>query len=266
MKPRKPVLITLILVSALAAAGCARGSSTDSESSLPSTAGDASAPSRSAAEALLDRSIEFHDPEGSWGRDIVRLAWNGTGAEGEERSVFEIAVFPDGGTFEMSGRYRGSAIEYATAGETMTVSVDGSAEVDDETRESLRLARDGGMFWRDYYSYLAGLPMKLRDPGAIVDPEPISTEFMGRAVDAIRVTYDPEVGGDTWYFYFDPDSAELVGCRFYHDEAANDGEYIVFDDLIEADGLRIPQRRRWYVNADDAFLGEDVIESLTLGG
>lgn len=221
---------------------------------------------QSAADSLLARSIEFHDPQGRWGRDTVRLAWNGTGAQGEERSVFDISIFPDGGTFEMSGRYRGSAIEYATRAGRMTTRVEGSADVDDETRENLRLARDGGMFWRDYFSYLAGLPMKLRDPGTIIDPEPISTEFMGRPVDAVRVTYDPEVGGDTWYFYFDPDSAELVGCRFYHDEAANDGEYIVFEGLIEAGGMRIPRKRSWYVNADDRFLGDDLIERLEVGG
>ena len=187
------------------------------------------------------------------------------GPEGEERNAFDISMSPDGATFEMSGRYRGSAIEYATAGESLRVAVDGSTEIDDQTLERLRLTRDGGMFWRDYFAYLAGLPMKLRDPGTILAPEPTSTEFLGRPVDSVRVTYDAEVGGDTWCFYFDPDTAELVGCRFYHDEAANDGEYIVFDGLIEADGLRIPQRRRWYVNADDRFLGEDVIESLVLG-
>ena len=40
------------------------------------------------AEALLSRSIEFHDPDGRWGRDAVRLAWKGTGPGGEERNAF----------------------------------------------------------------------------------------------------------------------------------------------------------------------------------
>ncbi len=265
MKPLEAVLAVVILA-VVAAAGCTgveghAGTAADGSS-------DAVAPSaapRSPAEELLARSIAFHDPERHWGRETAQLSWNGTGSEGEERSVFDISLFPDGGRFEMSGRYRGAAIEYATAGSTMTVRVDG-AEPDAETRERLRLDRDGGMFWRDYFGYLAGLPMKLRDAGTIIDPEPTSAQFMGRPVDSIRVTYDPEVGGDTWYFYFDPDSAELVGCRFYHDEAANDGEYIVFEGLIEAEEMRIPQKRNWYVNADDRFLGVDLIESLDVGG
>ncbi len=40
----------------------------------------------------------------------------------------------------------------------------------------------------------------------------------------------------------------------------------MFDGVIEAEGLRLPQSRRWYVNADDRFLGEDVIERVALGG
>lgn len=220
---------------------------------------------QSAAEALLARSIEFHDPQGRWGSRSVHLTWSGTGSEGEERVELEVSIFPDGSTFEMSGWYRGAALEYATKGSTFTARVDGSTEIDEETSDRLRLGRDGGMFWRDYFGFLAGLPMKLRDPGTIIDPEPASTAFMGREVESIRVTYDAEVGGDTWYFYFDPQSAALVGCRFYHDEAANDGEYIVLDGLIEADGMRLPQRRRWYVNADDDFLGEDVVTNLVLG-
>jgi len=28
--------------------------------------------------------------------------------------------------------------------------------------------------------------------------------------------------------------------------------------------MRLPQRRRWYVNADDDFLGEDVVTNLVV--
>ena len=35
----------------------------------------------------------------------------------------------------------------------------------------MRLDREDGMFWRSYYGFLAGLPMKIADPGARLDPE-----------------------------------------------------------------------------------------------
>jgi len=193
-----------VLTSVLGAQATAAVYGADRPARGPSRAVLSSPATQRRAEALLSRSIEFHDPEGRWGRDTIRLVWKGTGPEGEERNAFDISMSPDGATFEMSGRYRGSAIEYATAGESLTVAVDGSTEIDDPSRESLRLTRDGGMFWRDYFTYLAGLPMKLRDPGAILDPEPTSTEFSGRRLAdspaAPPIPYSPlnTTIGSTW--------------------------------------------------------------------
>jgi len=219
-----------------------------------------------AAEALLARSIAFHDPSGVWGRDPIELTWVGTGSEGEERVALDISLDPDGTTFSMTGRYRGSPIEYSATGTAYTVTVDGTTEPSEETLHRMRLDREDGLFWRSYFGFLAGLPMKLSDPGTHLDPEPADAEFDGRPVRAIRVTYDPEVGGETWYFYFDPGTHQLVGCRFYYDETLNDGEYIVLDDLIESGGLRLPRSRRWFTNAEGDFLGADEITRLDVAG
>lgn len=218
------------------------------------------------AGRLLARSIAFHDPEGSWGSRSLAIDWVGTDDGGEERVAVQLRLHPDGSTFELSGRYGGSEIRYRTRGDSVSATVDGESELTPETRRRMRLDREDGLFWRSYYGFLAGLPMKLRDPGARIDPEPIETEFMGSPVTAIRVSYDPNVGGDVWYFYFDPDTARLVGCRFHHDEAAGDGEYLVFEGLVEAAGLRLPRTRRWYMNVDDRFLGEDEIRGIAIVG
>ena len=55
-----------------------------------------------------------------------------------------------------------------------------------------------------------------------------------------------------------------MGCRFYHDESANDGEYITFEGLAEGGGLRLPRYREWYTNNGDRFLGSDEIRSVTV--
>ncbi len=216
------------------------------------------------AEALLDRSIAFHDPGALWGTRPYELRWVGTDADGAERVDVAFVLYPDQTRFELEGRYRGSALEYRTSGDTWSGSVDGSSDPSPEQREAMRLERENGLFWRSYFGFLAGLPMKLRDPGTHIDPETIPTTFVGKEALAIRVTYDPAVGADTWYFYFDPSTAALLGCRFFHDEAANDGEYLVFEGLIEADRLRLPRQRSWYVNADDRLLGTDEIRSLSV--
>ena len=218
----------------------------------------------SPAAQLVERSIAFHDPEGIWGSRAIDMAWFGTGSDGAERVSVELRFGVDERDFSLSGRYAGSRIEYEVSGEAWAATVDGESAPDEATLARMRLDREDGVFWRSYYGFLAGLPMKIGDPGARLDPEVAETTFEGRDVHAVRVTYDPEVGGDTWYFYFDPDTAELVGCRFYHDESANDGEYITFEGVAEGDGLRLPRYREWYTNAGDLFLGSDEIRSVTV--
>ena len=216
------------------------------------------------AEELLARAIAFHDPDSRWASHIFQLEWYGTGSDGSERVSVDLTLHPDGKQFKLNGRYQGSTLEYEADAEKWTASVDGVSDPSPEAREKMRLHREDGWFWRSYYAFLVGMPMKLRDPGTQIDPDPIPTTFQGHDVLALRVTYDQEVGTDTWYFYLDPETAQVVGCRFYHDEEANDGEYIVWEGLIESDGVRLPRHRRWYVNEDDRFLGTDEIRGMGL--
>ncbi|WP_425153902.1 DUF6503 family protein [Candidatus Palauibacter sp.] len=216
---------------------------------------------------LVARSVAFHDPDGVWGSEAISMSWVGTDGEGGERVAVNLRFGADERDFALSGRYRGSEIEYETTTDGWSATVDGVAEPDlpAADRESMRLQREDGMFWRSYYGFLAGLPMKIADPGAYIEPDVTETTFMDRPVQAVKVTYEPEVGGDTWYFYFDPGTAQLVGCRFYHDESANDGEYITFEGLAEGGGIRLPRLRAWYVNADGRHLGTDEVGEIRVG-
>lgn len=257
-RPHRQHLPPVLMLLAIAGAGCDRAASERNPA-----VSDADQPASPAA-ALLQRSIAFHDPSGYWGAPIW-AEWYGTGADGGERVAVSMMIHEDSVAFAMNGRYRGSSIVYDVEDGAWSAEVDGDVEPDSATMERMRLHRDDGFFWRNYFGFLVGLPMKLEDPGTRIARDVIHTTFMDQEVDAIKVTYDPEVGRDTWYFYFDPETAELVGCRFYHDEAANDGEYIVFEGLIETtSGLKLPRHRRWYVNADDEFLGADEIRYLNV--
>jgi hypothetical protein len=104
--------------------------------------------------------------------------------------------------------------------------------------------------------------MKLRDPGTRLD-RVSATTFEERAVYDLRVTYEEEVGGDIWYFYFDRDTYALVGYRFHHDEAKNDGEVIHLDGEVAAEGMRLPKARTWYTHEANELLGTDTLLELT---
>jgi len=132
------------------------------------------------------------------------------------------------------------------------------------TIDSLDLTADRAKRWRDYYTYLYGIPMKLKDEGTFIGEEVNKEYFNGQDVWSIRVSYAPEVGEDIWYFYFHLETYAMVGYRFYHNEDANDGEYIVLDEMEIRNSMRIPKNRYWYTNEGSRFLGADMMLSLSV--
>ncbi len=210
---------------------------------------------------VLERSIAYHDPEGRFLTRPHRLSFLETRPDGPDRQT-EALIDVTGERFELVRR---GEVEIAgvMGGGRCAMTLDGRSEVSDEEREKHRLSCERLTLLRDYYTYLWGLPMKLRDPGTRLGVV-TETTYAGRDVYGLRVTYDAEVGGDVWYFYFDPESFALVGYRFYHDEAKNDGEYIVLEGVHESAGLRLPKQRAWYTHQEDRHLGTDTLTAISL--
>jgi hypothetical protein len=213
------------------------------------------------AGELLELSIAYHDPDGLWESGSFRFRIAGT--RPLAGPTFTGAIIDnESGRFHLERERMGRTIESTVTGDECWTRLDGSSEFTEQEAERFGLGCDAMKRMRDYHTYLYGLPMKLRDAGTRIDPEATRTAFEGRDVWQLRVTYDPEVGADTWYFYFDLETYALVGYRFYHDEAANDGEYIVLDREASGGGLRLPKVRAWYTHGDDRLLGTDTIQSI----
>lgn len=213
------------------------------------------------AAQLLQRAIEHHDPYDRWTHGIFELGIGESRPDGSEVST-SVLIDNLRGRFEIATSRDGVPLEGHLDQHTCAWRLNGSEEITDEQREQYRLTCDRLQRVHNYYVFLWGLPMKLTDPGTRLDDTIETTGFQGRDVWSIRVTYDPAVGSDTWYFYFNPADAALVGYRFYHDESAGDGEYIILEDTIEADDLTLPARRIWYTNRDNELLGTDTLRSL----
>ena len=219
-------------------------------------------------EELLAASIAHHDPDGAFPIRTIELQTHTVYSpelaktRGREEAHGVISLSPGTGTFKYVIEAAGHVVEYSISdGESHTL-LDGSPDISDEDRERLRIRSPE--LYRDYFEYVYGLPMKLRDPGTRLDPELRATDFAGREAWAMRVTYDPEGGEDIGYFSFDPETSALIGCRFFHDEMKNDGEYIVYDgEVVDAgSGLRLPASHAWYYNEGDGHLATDTITSL----
>lgn len=208
------------------------------------------------AREALQRSIAYHDPQGRWstGAFPLRLYESRPGADDR---LTQLTIDNATGTFTLD-QQRGTMHFYRhLSTDTCYTLLNQQSDFTPQQAEQYRLSCDFNRTYADYYRYLWGLPMKLTDPGTHLDQQVRKVSFHGKNALQLRITYEPEVGEDIWYIYLNPDSFALTGYRFYHDEAANDGEYIVLEDEITVNGVRFPAKRYWYTNGEQLFLGRD---------
>lgn len=206
---------------------------------------------------VLEKSIAYHDPQNQWKQGPVSLKLYESRPGGSYRRT-KITLDEANGNFTLQQIRGRDKITRNYTPEGCTFSLNGrTRDFPPEEVRQHRLDCTAGTVYRDYYTYLWGLPMKLRDPGTIIDQKVYRVDFFGQELLEIKVTYDREVGGDVWYFYFHPETFALRGYRFYHDEAANDGEYILLEGEAEVGGLKIPAKRHWYTHSDRLYLGSD---------
>ena len=207
-------------------------------------------------EDLVAASIKFHDPDNQWMKVKAEVSFSDSRPGEDDRSA-KLYINNSNSTLCVMREQDGAKITRHTENNLCTYDVDGNLEPSAEEIEKYTLTEERSLMLRNYYLFLWGLPMKLNDPGTIIDPTIYEKDFDGRKTKAVRVTYDEEVGSDIWYFYFDPTTSEMIGYQFFHDEAINDGEYILISGIEVINGMKIPKNRAWYTNADSTLLGTD---------
>ncbi len=213
------------------------------------------------AEEVLQKAIAFHDPNGNW--ESLNTTFKVV-METPDRPLrtSTIAVdFPQQ-EFTLDVEQDGNSYSYIINKDSCEITLNGSNDISEEEAEKFRLNCERGNFMKDYYTYLYGLPMKLNDPGTHLDPNVQNKTFKGKKYLTLKVTYEAEVGTDTWYFYFDPTTYAMEVYQFYHEESKNDGEYILLNGLEEINGIKMPKTRAWYLNKDNKYLGTDTLEKM----
>lgn len=207
---------------------------------------------------LLDKAISYHDPDGKWPTFHGDLQVTMSTPDKSDR-VTDFNINLPGQSFEITSVRDDITINQVISPDGCEYLLNGSSEISTEDIKQHRLNCDRTQTWRDYYTYLYGLPMKLRDPGTIIDPIVSDREFKGKAYKVLKVTYEAAVGADTWYFYFDPQTYAMEVYQFFKDESKNDGEYILLSGEETISGIKMPKTRAWYYNTADKYLGTDVL-------
>lgn len=207
---------------------------------------------------LLDNAIAYHDPYGNWNTLKASLTIQMSMPESAER-ITEIQLDFPARYFSTTVTKEGNTITSTLKKEECSFMLNGSSTIPKAVRDSLRINCDRAKMMRDYYTYLYGLPMKLKDPGTHIYEKVQRRSFKNKEYVVLKVDYAATIGKDTWYFYFDPKTYAMEVYQFFHEESKNDGEYILLSDMMEIHQIKIPKTRAWYYNKNDGYLATDIL-------
>ena len=206
---------------------------------------------------LLEKAIEYHDPDGNWatfsGTFNVTMK---TPTKSDRHSMIRVDLPNE--YFNLFTTQDKTSYGYILDKEKCQIYYNSSIATEDE-KIANNLSCERAKMYQDYYTYLYGLPMKLKDPGTIIHNKVVLKKFKGKDYLVLKVSYEKEVGEDTWYFYFDPLTYAMEVYQFYHEEEKNDGEFILLSGLDTVNGVKMPKKRAWYYNKGEKYLGTDFL-------
>jgi hypothetical protein len=208
-------------------------------------------------DELLEKAIQFHDPNGNWatfeGSFLVRME---TPNSAPRESNIQINFSKE--YFSLKAIRDTVSKGYTLRKGVCTVAINGNDNPSEALKKKYNLNCERAKIYKNYYTYLYGLPMKLKDEGTIVDQKVVKKVFKGKEYLVLKATYNQEVGKDTWYFYFDSKTYAMEVYQFFK-EAKDSGEYILLTDLETINGIKMPKNRAWYYNKDNGYLGTDIL-------
>lgn len=209
-------------------------------------------------EELLDKAIQYHDPYNNWEKFKGTFTVTMKTPKKPDR-VTEIKINLPEESFYSKATRDTLITEFAIHKDSCSIKLNGEENISDELAKTHRLSCERATMYKNYYTYLYGLPMKLKDPGTIIHESTQNKTFKGKEYLVLKVTYTETVGGDTWYFYFDPKTYAMKVYQFYHKEEENDGEYILLEEEEFVNEIKMPKIRHWYTNKEDKLLGTDIL-------
>ena len=217
--------------------------------------------SKMSAKDVLKKSIAFHDPKGHWASLHQKLYFHAK-EEGNDNIREEVLLDNRVTYFCHLSRADGKNIEKEMNDTLATGRINGDTAMTAEDRKKYNLMPRQIKSARNSYVFLYGLPMKLNDKGTMLNDTVRMDTFNGKKYLVLSVKYEKGIGTDTWFHYINPQTFALEGYRFYHNRKPNDGEFIICQDLIEVEGIRMPKVRLWHENKTGAYMATDILDKV----
>ncbi|KGL61829.1 DUF6503 family protein [Polaribacter sp. Hel1_85] len=208
-------------------------------------------------DQLLEKSIQFHDPNNNWSTFEGELFVTMEIPEKSARKS-KININLPKEYFSVKASRDTIITEYTIHKGVCSIAINGNTNPSEEIKKKHNLSCELANLYKNYYTFLYGLPMKLKDEGTIIHPKVEKKKFKGKDYLVLEVTYNKEVGKDTWYFYFNPKTYAMEVYQFFK-EAKDSGEYILLSGLETINDIKMPKNRAWYYNKDNGYLGTDIL-------
>ena len=213
-------------------------------------------------QEVIDAAIKYHDPKGKWG-ELALTINRTTSAEVDGKTVENSAVLRiDNLNNTYAGRAKYDDIPYlhVVNADTCYGILENPVYAEGyDIREGL-LGCETAKKMHNFFTYMLGVPMKLKDPGTNVSEKVDVKEMGDLSCYEVKVTYDPAVGKDIWLFYFNQENYQLVAAQFYKDEATKEGELIFYKDWDKVKKVKLPQTLIWEIMPGRSFLATDHYE------
>ncbi|MEM5566552.1 DUF6503 family protein [Psychroserpens sp. AS72] len=212
---------------------------------------------------LLEKAINYHDPNHNWSTFNGELNITMETPNNKSRDSKIIINLPSE-LFYVHAKRDTITTEYTLEKTECTIKLNGAVDISEADKKTYNLNCDRANMYKNYYTYLYGLPMKLKDEGTIIHDKVERKTFKGKEYLVLKVTYDEGVGSDVWYFYFDPKTYAMGIYQFFKTDEngklkPDSGEYILLTETTMIQEIKIPKNRAWYYNKDDKYLGTDFL-------
>ena len=215
------------------------------------------------SKQLLDKAIKYHDSNNKW--ETFNGTFNVTmeTPNNSNRNSKIIINLPEE-RFYLRAKKDTLITVYDINKTKCSISLNDKTNLSDDVLKAHNLSCERANLYKNYYTYLYGLPMKLKDEGTIIDNRVEQKIFKGKEYLVLKVTYDEAVGSDVWYFYFNPKTYAMEVYQFFKtDESGaikkDSGEYILLTNEVVVNGIKMPKNRAWYYNKNDGYLGTDIL-------
>ncbi len=208
---------------------------------------------------LLLNTIKYHDPNNNWESFNGELQITMEIPDKSSRES-EIIINLPNEYFYSKATKENNTTEFILDKDDCKILYNGKSDFSEEIAKDNRLSCERATMYKDYYTYLYGLPMKLKNPGTIINEKVDRKKFKGKEYLVLKVNYEEGVGKDVWYFYFNPKTYAMEIYQFFHDESKNDGEYILLSEEKTINDIIMPKNRAWYTNKENKLLGTDILK------